>query len=55
MEEEDELRERPGGFPQADLYQMLAYCTALRLPEGHLIYARGEAQASSYYLPSWPP
>ncbi|MEU7044721.1 restriction endonuclease [Streptomyces varsoviensis] len=33
--------EKPEGFPDADLYQMLAYCTALGLPEGHLIYARG--------------
>jgi 5-methylcytosine-specific restriction enzyme subunit McrC len=33
--------ERPEGFPEADLYQMLAYCTALGLPAGHLIYAKG--------------
>ncbi|MFW0786143.1 restriction endonuclease [Gordonia sp. CPCC 206044] len=33
--------ERPDGFPDADLYQMLAYCTALELPRGHLIYAKG--------------
>ncbi|MFD7276019.1 McrC family protein [Streptomyces sp. NPDC059862] len=38
--------ERPEGFPEADLYQMLAYCTALGLPTGHLIYAKGnEPQA----------
>ncbi|MEU6142239.1 restriction endonuclease [Streptomyces sp. NPDC047081] len=38
--------QRPEGFPEADLYQMLAYCTALGLPAGHLIYARGnELQA----------
>lgn len=35
--------ERPEGFPETDLYQMLAYCTALGLPEGHLVYARGNA------------
>lgn len=35
--------EKPGGYPDADLYQMLAYCTALGLPEGHLVYARGNA------------
>lgn len=35
--------EKPAGFPDADLYQMLAYCTALRLPEGHLVYAKGSA------------
>lgn len=32
--------ERPQGFPDADLYQMLAYCTALGLPEGRLVYAK---------------
>jgi len=38
--------EKPEGFPAADLYQMLAYCTALGLPAGHLIYAKGnEPQA----------
>lgn len=35
--------EKPGGFPDADLYQMLAYRTALNLSEGHLIYAKGNA------------
>ncbi len=35
--------EKPAGFPDADLYQMLAYCTALELDEGHLVYARGNA------------
>ncbi|WP_310726166.1 5-methylcytosine restriction system specificity protein McrC [Streptomyces sp. N2A] len=33
--------ERRGGYPDADLCQMLAYCTALGLPEGHLILRRG--------------
>ncbi|WP_059015771.1 restriction endonuclease [Mycobacterium sp. M26] len=33
--------ERPEGFHNADLYQMLAYCTVLGLDEGHLIYAKG--------------
>ncbi|MCX4998893.1 McrC family protein [Streptomyces longwoodensis] len=33
--------ERPAGFPGGDLYQMLAYCTALGLPTGHLVYAKG--------------
>ncbi|WP_409472467.1 McrC family protein [Streptomyces sp. HC307] len=31
------------GYPGADLYQMLAYCTALGLPAGHLVYAKGNA------------
>jgi 5-methylcytosine-specific restriction enzyme subunit McrC len=33
--------EKPSGFPDADLYQMLAYCTAMRLGDGHLVYAKG--------------
>jgi 5-methylcytosine-specific restriction enzyme subunit McrC len=33
--------EKPEGFPNADIYQMLAYCTVLGLPRGHLIYAKG--------------
>lgn len=35
--------EKPAGFPDADLYQMLAYCIALGLPDGHLVYAKGNA------------
>ena len=31
-------------IPNADLYQMLAYATALDLPGGMLIYAQGEAE-----------
>ena len=30
--------------PNADLYQLLAYVTALDLPGGMLIYAKGEAE-----------
>ncbi len=33
--------EKPSGFPQADLYQLLAYCTVFELTTGHLIYAAG--------------
>ncbi|MER5432581.1 restriction endonuclease [Streptomyces sp. NPDC002588] len=40
--------EKPEGFPDADLYQMLAYCTALGLPEGHLIYAKGNAPHAAH-------
>ncbi|WP_281154775.1 restriction endonuclease [Streptomyces sp. HYC2] len=40
--------ERRGGFPDADLYQMLAYCTALGLHEGHLIYAKGNASHTAH-------
>lgn len=40
----DAKYKRESGFPNADLYQMLAYCTVLRLPQGHLVYAAGNAQ-----------
>jgi len=36
--------------PQPDIYQMLAYCTALRLAEGHLVYAHGEAAPVTYVV-----
>ncbi len=36
--------EKPAGFPDADLYQLLAYATALGLSEGHLVYAKGNEQ-----------
>ncbi|MGO4650236.1 McrC family protein [Arthrobacter sp. 2RAF22] len=31
-------------YPNADIYQMLAYCTRFALPSGHLIYAKGEEE-----------
>ena len=34
--------------PNADLYQLLAYTTALDLPGGLLVYARGEAAERTY-------
>ncbi len=34
--------------PNADLYQLLAYATALRLPGGLLVYAQGEADEWPY-------
>jgi 5-methylcytosine-specific restriction enzyme subunit McrC len=40
--------ERPEGYPNADLYQLLAYCTALRLRHGHLIYAKGNAPHAAH-------
>lgn len=43
-------QEKPAGYPDADLYQMLAYCTALRLPRGHLIYAKGNAIAARHVV-----
>jgi 5-methylcytosine-specific restriction enzyme subunit McrC len=42
--------EKPSGFPHADLYQMLAYCTALGLPRGHLIYAKGNESAGMHVV-----
>lgn len=40
--------EQPGGYPNADLYQLLAYCTALRLRQGHLVYAKGNAAHAAH-------
>ncbi|AXE40109.1 McrC family protein [Acidipropionibacterium virtanenii] len=40
--------EKPAGFPNADLYQLLAYCTVLDLPVGHLIYAKGNEPSRQY-------
>ena len=37
-------------MPNADLYQLLAYATALDLPGGLLIYAQGEAEAATYNI-----
>ncbi|MFE0852001.1 McrC family protein [Streptomyces mutabilis] len=40
--------ESRGGYSDADLYQMLAYCTALGLEEGHLVYAKGNASHAAH-------
>ncbi len=40
--------ERADGFPNGDAYQMLAYCTALQLARGHLVYAKGLEQERTY-------
>lgn len=42
--------EGPTGYPNADLYQMLAYCTALKLPRGHLIYALGAGEPARHVI-----
>ncbi|MGQ0717762.1 MAG: McrC family protein [Pseudonocardiales bacterium] len=42
--------EKPSGYPYADLYQVLAYCTALHLPRGHLVYARGSSQPARHIV-----
>ncbi len=37
-------RIKPDGFPNADIYQMIAYCIAADLPSGLLIYAASELE-----------
>lgn len=44
-------KETPAGYPYADLYQLLAYCTALQLPVGHLVYAEGGGLAKHVVIP----
>jgi 5-methylcytosine-specific restriction enzyme subunit McrC len=41
---------KPAGYPNADLYQLLAYCTVLGLRVGHLIYAHGNAAAARHMV-----
>ena len=36
--------------PNADLYQLLAYVTALDLPGGLLVYAKGEADTAEHLV-----
>ena len=38
------------GFRHADIYQMLAYCTAADLPSGLLIYASNEGEPAEYRI-----
>jgi 5-methylcytosine-specific restriction enzyme subunit McrC len=40
--------EKPAGFPQADLYQALAYAIAHDLDGAHLVYARGNEAAQTW-------
>jgi 5-methylcytosine-specific restriction enzyme subunit McrC len=35
------LEDQSSGYPNADAYQMLAYCTALQLQRGWLVYVQG--------------
>ncbi|MCY3689493.1 MAG: hypothetical protein OXI13_13710 [Gammaproteobacteria bacterium] len=39
-----------GRGPNADLYQLLAYVTALDLPGGMLVYAKGEAREQTHVI-----
>ena len=41
---------KPQGFEHADIYQMLAYCTAADLPSGLLVYAAGEDKPGAYKI-----
>lgn len=36
--------EQSAGQPNADLYQLLAYCTVFGLRRGHLIYAKASGE-----------
>jgi 5-methylcytosine-specific restriction enzyme subunit McrC len=42
--------EKPSGYPNADLYQLLAYCTVLGLRTGHLVYAAGNEEAARHII-----
>lgn len=42
--------EKPTGYPNADLYQLLAYCTVLGLCTGHLVYAKGNELPARYVV-----
>jgi len=42
--------EKPSGYPNADLYQLLAYCTVLGLRRGHLIYAKGNENPAHHIV-----
>ena len=42
--------EKPRGYPNADLYQLLAYCTVLGLRTGHLVYARGNEESTRHVV-----
>ena len=40
----------PDGFKHADIYQMLAYCTAADLPSGLLVYTADEHEPHCYAI-----
>jgi 5-methylcytosine-specific restriction enzyme subunit McrC len=42
--------EKYGGYPNSDLYQLLAYCTVLGLRQGHLVYAKGNERAARHRI-----
>ena len=42
--------EKPAGYPNADLYQLLAYCTVLGLHNGHLVYTKGNENPAHHVV-----
>lgn len=42
--------EKPAGYPNADLYQLLAYCTVLGLRQGYLVYAKGSEEPAHHVV-----
>ncbi len=44
------LESDSGGYPNADHYQMLAYCTALQVPVAWLVYASGSRRAVTRHV-----
>lgn len=42
-------QDKPSSY-QDSLYQMLAYCTALQLRRGHLVYSRGNAEPTRHLV-----
>jgi 5-methylcytosine-specific restriction enzyme subunit McrC len=42
--------EKPAGYPNADLYQLLAYCTVLGLQNGYLVYAKGNENPAHHIV-----
>lgn len=42
--------ERPSGFLNADVYQMLAYCVRLGLSVGHLVCAAGNEAGATHRI-----
>jgi len=43
-------RSPAGGYPNADLYQLLAYAVALALPGGTLVYAADEGMRAAEHV-----
>jgi len=41
---------KPRGYEHGDIYQLLAYTTALNVPQGLLVYANGEGAAGRYIV-----